>query len=93
MAADITLLNLNMLFIRYCEQLERELHVPLGCLYLTRALEDTGFEDTGSEDTGSGEAPPEEGEDKGCGCNGGVPAAPWVLLALPIVLRRRVSPG
>jgi len=44
MPADITLVNLNMLFIRYGEEVERELHVPLGCLYLTRALEDAGFE-------------------------------------------------
>src|SRR5208283_3368111 len=42
--ADITLVNLNMLFMRYGEEIERELHVPLGCLYLTRALEDAGFE-------------------------------------------------
>ncbi|MBN1979890.1 MAG: radical SAM protein [Chitinivibrionales bacterium] len=42
--ADITLINLNMLFIRYGEEIERERHVPLGCLYLTRALEDAGFE-------------------------------------------------
>lgn len=42
--ADITLINLNMLFIRYGEETERELHVPLGPLYLTRALEDAGFE-------------------------------------------------
>ncbi len=41
--ADITLINLNMLFVRYGEQIERELHVPLGCLYLTRALEAAGF--------------------------------------------------
>jgi len=44
MPADITLVNLNMLFIRYGEEIERELHVPLGPLYLTRALEDAGFE-------------------------------------------------
>jgi radical SAM superfamily enzyme YgiQ (UPF0313 family) len=44
MAADITLVNLNMLFMRYGEEVERELHVPLGCLYLTRALEDAGYE-------------------------------------------------
>jgi anaerobic magnesium-protoporphyrin IX monomethyl ester cyclase len=43
MAADITLVNLNMLFMRYGEEIERELHVPLGCLYLTRALENAGF--------------------------------------------------
>lgn len=42
--ADITLINLNMLFMRYGEQVDRELHVPLGCLYLARALEDAGFE-------------------------------------------------
>lgn len=41
--ADITLVNLNMLFIRYGERTERELHVPLGPLYLTRALEEAGF--------------------------------------------------
>src|SRR5690242_15585032 len=40
---DITLVNLNMLFIRYGEQIDRELHVPLGPLYLTRALEEAGF--------------------------------------------------
>ena len=44
MPADITLVNLNMLFMRYGEQIERELHVPLGCLYLTRAMEDAGLE-------------------------------------------------
>ena len=44
MPADLTLINLNMLFMRYGEEVERELHVPLGCLYLTRALEDAGFE-------------------------------------------------
>jgi anaerobic magnesium-protoporphyrin IX monomethyl ester cyclase len=42
--ADITLVNLNMLYIRYGERAERELHVPLGPLYLTRVLEDAGFE-------------------------------------------------
>ncbi len=41
--ADITLVNLNMLFLRYGEEVERESHVPLGCLYLTRALEEAGF--------------------------------------------------
>ena len=41
--ADITLVNLNMLYIRYGEQTDKELHVPLGPLYLTRALEDAGF--------------------------------------------------
>lgn len=43
MSADITLVNLNMLLIRYGEEAERERHVPLGCLYLTRALEAAGF--------------------------------------------------
>jgi radical SAM superfamily enzyme YgiQ (UPF0313 family) len=42
--ADITLVNLNMLFMRYGEEVERELHVPLGPLYLTRALENAGFQ-------------------------------------------------
>jgi len=42
--ADITLVNLNMLFIRYGEEVERERHVPLGCLYLARALENAGFQ-------------------------------------------------
>ena len=41
--ADITLVNLNMLLIRYVDALERELHVPLGPLYLTAALERAGF--------------------------------------------------
>ncbi len=44
MAADITLVNLNMLFMRYGEEIERELHVPLGPLYLCRALEDAGYQ-------------------------------------------------
>ena len=42
--SDLTLVNLNMLFMRYGEEIERELHVPLGCLYLTTALEKAGFE-------------------------------------------------
>jgi len=41
---DLTLVNLNLLFMRYGEKIERERHVPLGPLYLTRALEDAGFE-------------------------------------------------
>jgi len=40
---DITLVNLNMLFMRYGEEIERENHVPLGCLYLTSALEAAGL--------------------------------------------------
>lgn len=43
MADDITLLNLNMLYVRYYDQVEREYHVPLGVLYLTRILEDAGL--------------------------------------------------
>ena len=43
MAADITLVNLNTLFMRYGEKVEREDHVPLGCLYLSAALERAGF--------------------------------------------------
>lgn len=42
--ADITLLNLNMLYVRYYDTVERELHVPLGTLYLTRILEDAGLD-------------------------------------------------
>ncbi len=43
-AADITLLNMNMLFVRYYDGLvERERHVPLGTLYLTRILEEAGL--------------------------------------------------
>jgi anaerobic magnesium-protoporphyrin IX monomethyl ester cyclase len=44
MAADITLINLNMLYVRYYDSVEKELHVPLGTLYLTRILEDAGYE-------------------------------------------------
>ncbi len=40
---DITLLNLNMLYIRFYDRVEREKHLPLGPLYLTRALEDAGY--------------------------------------------------
>lgn len=43
MPADITLLNLNLLYVRYLDYVDRELHLPLGCLYLTKALEDAGF--------------------------------------------------
>ncbi|OIP31639.1 hypothetical protein AUK22_00855 [bacterium CG2_30_54_10] len=41
--ADLTLLNMNLLYVRYLEAIDRELHVPLGCLYLTKAIEDAGF--------------------------------------------------
>ncbi|MBD3177480.1 MAG: radical SAM protein [Armatimonadia bacterium] len=41
--ADITLVNFNMLFVRYYDKVERERHVPLGTLYLTSALEAAGL--------------------------------------------------
>jgi radical SAM superfamily enzyme YgiQ (UPF0313 family) len=41
--AAITLVNLNLLYLRYEEDVDSEPHVPLGCLYLTRALEDAGI--------------------------------------------------
>jgi len=40
---DVTLLNLNLLFVRYYDKVDRELHVPLGPLYLVRALEEAGW--------------------------------------------------
>ena len=39
----ITLLNLNMLYLKYFDKVDREQHIPLGPLYLTRALEKAGF--------------------------------------------------
>jgi len=42
--ADITILNLNMLYVRYFDTVERELHLPLGPLYVTTALEQAGYE-------------------------------------------------
>ena len=47
--ADITLVNMNMLYVRYYDQVEREYHVPLGTLYLTRVLEDAGVVDSGGQ--------------------------------------------
>ncbi len=41
--ADITLVNMNMLYVRYYDSVEKELHVPLGVLYLTRILELAGL--------------------------------------------------
>ncbi len=41
--ADITLINLNMLLIRYVDSVEKELHIPLGPLYLTSVLEQAGI--------------------------------------------------
>ena len=44
MQADITLVNLNLLYVRYADgRTEREKHLPLGPLYLTAALEQAGF--------------------------------------------------
>ena len=40
---DLTRVNRNLLFMRYGEKIEREDHVPLGCLYLTSALEAAGL--------------------------------------------------
>lgn len=42
--APITLINLNMLFIRYVDSYDKELHLPLGLLYLVRVLENAGYE-------------------------------------------------
>ncbi|MGA2499013.1 MAG: cobalamin-dependent protein, partial [Tepidisphaeraceae bacterium] len=39
----LTLVNLNLLFMRYGQEIERERHVPLGCLYLVSVLEQAGF--------------------------------------------------
>lgn len=41
--ADITILNLNMLYVRYYDTVERERHLPLGPLYVTAALERAGY--------------------------------------------------
>jgi len=40
---DVTLVNLNLLFVRYYDTVDRELHVPLGPLYLVTALEQAGW--------------------------------------------------
>ncbi|MCU0726540.1 MAG: B12-binding domain-containing radical SAM protein [Planctomycetes bacterium] len=42
--SDVTLVNLNMLYVRYASRVDRERHVPLGPLYLVRALTDAGFD-------------------------------------------------
>ncbi|MBI3986552.1 MAG: B12-binding domain-containing radical SAM protein [Lentisphaerae bacterium] len=45
MSSDITLVNLNMLFVRHGDgRTDREKHLPLGPLYLTTALENSGFD-------------------------------------------------
>jgi len=41
--ADITLINLNLLYVRYYDGVETENHLPLGLLYLTQSLEEAGF--------------------------------------------------
>ena len=41
---NITLLNLNMLYIKYLDgKIFRQRHLPLGPLYLISALEDSGI--------------------------------------------------
>jgi len=42
--ADITFVNLNMLFVRYSDAYDKELHLPLGLLYLTSVLERAGYD-------------------------------------------------
>lgn len=42
--SDITLVNLNLLFVRYVDFIEKELHVPLGPLYLVSVLERAGID-------------------------------------------------
>ena len=41
--ADITIVNLNMLYVRYFDTVEREIHLPLGPLYVASALQDAGY--------------------------------------------------
>ena len=40
---SITLVNLNMLYVRYVDSYDQELHLPLGLLYLCRVLEEAGI--------------------------------------------------
>ena len=40
---DITLVNMNLLYIAYEDRVDRELHVPLGLLYLVSVLEGQGY--------------------------------------------------
>ena len=40
----ITLANFNMLFVRYVDRVEQEVHLPLGLLHVARGLEDQGME-------------------------------------------------
>ena len=41
--ADITLVNMNLLYVVYADRVDRELHVPLGLLYLVSVLEEHGY--------------------------------------------------
>jgi hypothetical protein len=41
--AEVTIANLNMLCVRYLDRTEREIHLPLGPLYLARSLEEAGI--------------------------------------------------
>lgn len=41
--ADITLVNLNLLYLRHMDGVEIERHLPLGPLYLAAALEQAGY--------------------------------------------------
>jgi len=40
---DITLVNMNLLHIVYGDRVDREVHVPLGLLYLVGVLEEQGY--------------------------------------------------
>ena len=40
---DITLVNMNLLYVVYGDRVDRELHVPLGLLYLVSVLEEHGY--------------------------------------------------
>ncbi len=40
---DVTIANLNMLCVRYIDRIEREIHLPLGPLYIARSLEDADY--------------------------------------------------
>ena len=40
----ITLANLNMLYVRYVDRVEQEVHLPLGLLHVARSLLDDGLE-------------------------------------------------
>jgi anaerobic magnesium-protoporphyrin IX monomethyl ester cyclase len=40
---DITLVNMNLLYIIYPDGIDREYHIPLGLLYLVSVLEEQGY--------------------------------------------------